>query len=107
MNVHEVKYLVIGGYAVAFHGVPRNTKDIDIWLWIDQVNADRVVQVLKDFGFASLDLNNTDFLEPDSIVQLGFAPNCIDLIMGAPGVDFETCYQSRVETTINEMTSLG
>lgn len=101
LNAREVKYLIIGGYAVAFHGSPRNTKDIDIWLLIDPENAERVVRALGDFGFASLGLGPADFMEPDTIVQLGFAPNRIDLIMGAPGVDFGACYAARVETTID------
>lgn len=103
LNARKVKYLVIGGYAVAFHGAPRNTKDLDIWLLIDPVNAGRVVEALADFGFGSLGLKPTDFMETDVIIQLGFAPNRIDLILGAPGVDFETCYQARAETVIDEI----
>lgn len=56
LNAHEVRYLVVGGYAVAYHGYPRYTKDIDIWLWIHPENAKRIVKVLKDFGFESLGL---------------------------------------------------
>ena len=92
LNANEVHYLIIGGYAVAFHGYPRYTKDIDIWIWIDQENAQRVVKTLQDFGFESLGLKIEDFLEGGTIIQLGYAPNRIDLIMGAPGVVFEECY---------------
>ncbi len=104
LNANKVRYLVIGGYAVAFHGYPRYTKDIDIWLWIDQENASRVVQTLKDFGFESLGLQEEDFLEADTVIQLGYPPNRIDLIMGALGVDFEICYQSRIETEIDDLS---
>jgi hypothetical protein len=104
LNANKVRYLVIGGYAVAFHGYPRYTKDIDIWLWIDQVNASRVVKTLKDFGFESLGLQEDDFLEADTVIQLGYPPNRIDLIMGASGVNFEICYQSRIETEINDLS---
>jgi len=104
LNTNKVRYLVIGGYAVAFHGYPRYTKDIDIWLWIDQENASRVVQTLKDFGFESLGLQEEDFLEADTVIQLGYPPNRIDLIMGALGVDFEICYQSRIETEIDDLS---
>lgn len=104
LNANKVRYLVIGGYAVAFHGYPRYTKDIDIWLWIDQENASRVVQTLKDFGFESLGLQEEDFLEADTVIRLGYPPNRIDLIMGALGVDFEICYQSRIETEIDDLS---
>jgi hypothetical protein len=96
LNANEVHYLIIGGYAVAFHGYPRYTKDIDIWIWIDQENAQRVVKTLQDFGFESLGLKTEDFLEGGTIIQLGYAPNRIDLIMGAPGVVFEECYPLRI-----------
>jgi hypothetical protein len=100
LNAHEVHYLVVGGYAVAFHGYPRYTKDIDIWVEITPENAEKMVQTLNDFGFASLGLNKEDFLEPDTIIQLGHAPNRIDLIIGIPGVDFEEAYANRVEVEI-------
>jgi hypothetical protein len=104
LNANDVRYLVVGGYAVAFHGHPRYTKDIDIWIWIDPENARRVVKALDDFGFASLGLSETDFLETDTIIQLGYAPNRIDLIMGVPGVDFENCYSQRVDVEIEGVT---
>ena len=102
LNANKVRYLVIGWYAVAFHGYPRYTKDIDIWLWIDQENASRVVQTLKDFGFQSLRLQVEDFLEADTVIQLGHPPNRINLIMGALGVNFYTCYESRIEIEIDD-----
>ena len=100
LNENEVRYLIIGGYAVAYHGYPRYTKDIDIWIWIHPDNAQKVVKTLKDFGFDSLGLQASDFWEADTIIQLGQAPNRIDLIMGIPGVDFEACYQKRVQEEI-------
>jgi len=103
LNRNKVRYLIIGGYAVAFHGYPRYTKDIDIWLWIDQENANRVVQTLIDFGFESLGLQAEDFLEAETVIQLGHPPNRIDLMMGVLGVDFELCYESRIETGIDDI----
>lgn len=100
LNANEVRYLVIGGYAVAFHGHPRYTKDIDIWIWAHPSNAGRVVDTLRDFGFESLGLAVDDFLDEETVIQLGYAPNRIYLIMGAPGVEFETCYENRVEEEI-------
>jgi len=104
LNAHNVRYLVVGGYAVAFHGYPRNTKDIDIWLWLDAANADRLVQALNDFGFGSIGLNAADFLEPDQIIQLGYPPARIDLLTTVPGVDFEDCYRSRLEVETGGIT---
>ncbi len=73
-NKHEVKYLVIGGYAVSIHGHPRSTKDIDVCIEMSEKNASKMVQVINDFGFSSLKLNKEDFLKRDSIIQLGFPP---------------------------------
>jgi predicted nucleotidyltransferase len=97
LNANGVKYLVVGGYAVAFHGYPRYTKDLDFWLWIDKDNAEKTVKTLTDFGFASLGLSADDFLNPDNVIQLGHPPNRIDLITQVSGVAFETCYANRQE----------
>jgi len=101
LNANEVRYLIVGGYAVAYHGYPRYTKDIDVWILIAPENARRIVKALKEFGFESLGLQESDFLEPEIIVQLGHAPNRIDLIMGVPGVDFEESYENRVDEDID------
>ena len=100
LNANDVRYLVVGGYAVAFHGYPRYTKDIEIWLLSQPKNAEKIVKTLKDFGFESLGLQANDFLEAETIIQLGYAPNRIDLIMGVPGVDFEECYAKRIDEEI-------
>lgn len=101
LNKNNVKYLVIGGFAVAFHGYPRYTKDIDIWLRIDPDNATNVVKTLDDFGFQSLGLTKDDFLESETIIQLGYPPNRIDLMTTATGVDFDECYQSKIDEEID------
>lgn len=101
LNDNEVRYLVIGGYAVALHGHPRYTKDIDIWIQMTPENANRMVAALNDFGFGSLGLRAEDFLVLDQVIQLGYPPSRIDLFTSPPGVDFETCYNSRVQTVID------
>ncbi len=101
LNKYRVKYLVVGGYAVAFHGHPRYTKDLDIWIESSIDNATSVLKALDEFGFGSLGLSLEDFLAANQIIQLGFPPNRIDLLTSAAGVDFETCYHSRVSTTID------
>ena len=101
LNANCVRYLVIGGYAVALHGYPRYTKDIDVWIEMSAENAARMVEALEQFGFGSLGLEAADFLAPDQVVQLGYPPNRIDIITTPPGVDFERCYASRVEVEID------
>ncbi len=104
LNDNHVRYLVVGGYAVAFHGYPRYTKDIDIWIEPSPVNAANVVRALEQFGFASLGLKEADFLTHDQIIQLGYPPSRIDLISTLPGVDFVSCYASRVQVEIDDIT---
>ena len=103
LNDNRVRYLVIGGYAVSLHGYPRYTKDIDIWIEMSPENARRMVKAMEQFGFGSLGLQADDFQEPDQIIQLGYPPNRIDLITTPPGVDFESCYASRVEVEIDDV----
>jgi len=104
LNDNHVRYLVIGGYAVAFHGHPRYTKDLDVWIDMSPANAARMVKALDQFGFASLGLQASDFLVPDQVVQLGYPPNRIDVLVTASGVNFKTCYAARIETVIDEVT---
>ena len=100
LNANNVRYLVIGGYAVAMHGHPRHTKDIDIWIDTSETNAANLVQALADFGFASLGLQVQDFTAPDRVVQLGYPPNRIDILTTPDGVDFATCYPQRLKVEI-------
>lgn len=95
LNEREVKYLVIGGYAVAYHGYPRYTKDIDFWIWLNKENANKIIGVIKEFGFGTLGVTADDFLDENNVVQLGFPPVRIDLISDLAAVDFEECYEVR------------
>lgn len=101
LNQHNVRYLVVGGYAVAIHGHPRYTKDLDIWVWVDIENAKNILTTLKEFGFASLDLTEQDFLTFGYVIQLGVPPNRIDILTQADGLEFESCYSSKVIVEIN------
>jgi hypothetical protein len=103
LNKNKVKYLVIGGYAVAIHGHPRYTKDIDIWLEMSEENSQKLIKALTEFGFGSLGLTPEDFQTPDQIVQLGYPPSRIDLITTPDGIDFQTCYNSKIEIKLNEI----
>lgn len=96
LNDNHVRYLVIGGYAVAFHGHPRYTKDIDVWIEMSPENAARMVKALEQFGFGSLGLKMDDFTTPDQIIQLGYPPSRIDILTTPAGVEFASCYEARV-----------
>jgi len=94
---------VVGGYAVAFYGHPRYTKDLDVWIWLEKENAQKIIDVLQDFGFASLQFSKEDFLNPDNIIQLGQPPNRIDILTGLSGVNFEDCYKMKNVITITDL----
>jgi hypothetical protein len=96
----EVRFLIVGGYAVAAHGHPRATKDLDVWVLVDPTNAERLVAALDDFGLGSVGLTAKDFMEPDVVVQLGYPPLRIDLLTSATGVDFEHCWENRVSLDV-------
>ena len=100
LNANNVRYLVIDGYAVAFHGHPRYTKDLDVWVEPTPENAARGIKALEQFGFASLGFKAEDFFAPDVVIQLGLPPSRIDILPSAEGVDFDTCYTSRVQVVI-------
>jgi hypothetical protein len=101
LNANNVRYLVVGGYAVALHGYPRYTKDLDIWIERAPENATRLVSAIIGFGFGSLGITEGDFLGVDQIIQLGYPPSRIDLITDLPGVDFEQCYASKVQVNLD------
>ena len=100
LNVHNVRYLVVGGYAVAFHGYPRYTKDLDVWIDLSPENADKIIKALKDFGFGSLGIKSEDFLKSDQIIQLGYPPDRIDILTTLKMIKFNDCYKDRIEIEI-------
>ncbi len=80
LNCHKVEYLVVGGYAVGFYGHPRYTGAIDIWVLPAKTNSEKLMKVLRDFGFGSLNLDAATFQENDTVVQFGYEPNRIDIL---------------------------
>lgn len=96
LNSHDVKYVVVGGYAVAFQGRPRYTGDIDFFVEMSDENAARLESVVSAFGFNSLGLTARDFTEPKTIIHLGYPPNRIDIITTLSGVAFEQAWDGRV-----------
>jgi hypothetical protein len=103
LNENNVRYIVVGGYAVAAHGHPRYTKDLDIWIEMTPENAVQLVKAIEQFGFGSLNLKAEDFLVPEQIIQLGYPPNRIDLLSTLKGVNFEECYISLMEIVISDV----
>jgi predicted nucleotidyltransferase len=102
LNSFGVEFLVVGGHAVAFHGHPRFTGDIDFFIRTTPQNVERVLRTLDAFGFGSLGIAERDLLEPGQVVQLGRPPNRIDLLTSISGVDFESAWQARVEGSIDD-----
>jgi hypothetical protein len=103
-TAHDVRYLIVGGYALAAHGVPRATGDFDAWVWLDSDNASRTVAALEDFGFGGLGLTVDDFIEPGRIVQLGYPPHRIDILTTIDGVDFAAAWERRVIVDLGGLT---
>jgi hypothetical protein len=101
LNENKVGYLVVGGYAVAFHGHPRYTKDLDVWIELSPNNANKILNALNKFGFGSLGLKPADFIESDQIIQLGYPPNRIDILTTLKDLKFEDCYKVKVEVEIH------
>lgn len=103
LNANGVKYLIVGGYAVGFHGYPRYTKDLDIWMLVSEENAAHVLAALGQFGFGSMGLTLDDFMNPENFIQLGYPPNRIDLVMSCDGVEFESAYQSKITIEVEDL----
>ncbi len=103
LNEHDVRYLVVGGYAVNFHGYPRYTRDIDLWIWMDAENIKKLIGTIKDFGFGSLELTVSDFSNPENIIQLGYEPNRIDLLVDIEGVRFNECFKRKEIAELEEV----
>ncbi|MCL5990666.1 MAG: hypothetical protein M1419_01005 [Bacteroidetes bacterium] len=95
LNYHKVEYLIIGGYAVAYYGYPRYTGDIDIWVNNSVENSKKMVSVVNNFGFSSLNIGEKDFQKKDIVFQLGYPPNRIDILTSVTGLDFNNCYDKR------------
>ena len=96
LNKNEVNYLVVGGYAYAIHAEPRFTKDLDIFIQREEKNASALLHALKEFGRDLEGLEESDFLIPEQVVQLGYPPFRIDLLTSISGVEFEDAWKNKV-----------
>ena len=100
----DVRFLIVGAHALAFHAKPRYTKDLDVFIEATPVNATRVVEALEEFGFGGLGISSNDFNTPGRIVQLGGPPNRIDLMTRIDGVSFDEAWASRVDGRYGAVT---
>ena len=96
LRVNRVEYLLIDAYAVGYHGYPRATNDLDIWIASTPENATRIITTLKEFGFGTSELTTELLLRPNNIVRLGEEPMRIEILNWASGVVFDDCYRERV-----------
>jgi hypothetical protein len=99
-----VEFLVVGAYAMAAHGLPRATGDIDLWVRPTRANAERVVRALQTFGAPLFGLTVEDLLRLDTVFQIGVAPSRIDILTGITGVSFEEAWPNRLTVTIDEQS---
>lgn len=103
LNAHKVEYLLVGGYAVGYHGYPRATIDLDLWVARHSQNAKKLVLVLRNFGFDVEGLSEDLFLEENKIVRMGEPPIRIEIITSASGVNFKECYNNRVIDSFDDV----
>ena len=103
LNSHRVEYLLIGGYAVGYHGYPRATGDMDLWVAIRQNNAEKLVEVLREFGLNAPQLSADIFLQENQIIRMGVPPMRIELLTTISGVDFDSCYSERIVDVIDNV----
>ena len=96
LTEHKVRYLVVGGYAFAVHAEPRYTKDLDIFYSDTSDNAQKLIDVLTNFGFKSLSVGVDDLLKPGKIIQIGNPPLRIDLLNNIDGLNFEEAWKNRI-----------
>jgi hypothetical protein len=101
LNEHHVEYLLVGGYAVGYHGYPRATADMDIWVAVDRENADRLVATLKAFGFSASDISSALFLTPDLVIRMGVPPVRLEIVTGISGVEFRACYSRGINDSLD------
>ncbi len=101
LNSEKIEYLLVGGYAVSYHGYPRPTGDLDVWVNPRPDNADKLVKVLADFGFGSAEATPALFLTPGRVVRMGVPPLRIEIINKVSGLDFPPSYARGVEAILD------
>lgn len=103
LNLHQVRYLVVGGYAVGVYGYPLATADLDVWIALDVQNADSIVTVVRQFGFDIPQLKSDLFLSEGRIIRMGMPPDRIEILTSISGVTFSECYSGKVVIEIEQI----
>lgn len=103
LNEAEVRYLVVGGYAVIEHTEPRYTTDLDIWISSDRENAERTYAALKAFGAPLTNITVDDFTNPELVYHMGRPPARVDVLMGLKGLEFEPSWKARITSTYGDV----
>ena len=103
LNFHQVEYLLIGGYAVGYYGFVRATGDMDIWININPMNANKVVIALQEFGFVVPELSPEIFLQKERIVRMGIPPMRLEILTTISGVEFAECFENREVAQIEDL----
>lgn len=101
LNIHKVEYIIVGAHALSYHGRPRHTGDLDIWINPTIENADKMIKVISDFGFGSLGLDKADFIKDNFITQLGYPPLRIILLNSISGVQFVQAYKRKISVQMD------
>ena len=101
LNAKTVKYVLVGAWAMAFHARPRYTGDVDFFVEPSPENAGKLMEVINDFGFGGIGIDAADFLQSDHVIQLGRAPNRVDLLTGISGVSFQEAWSGRVTANLS------
>ena len=100
LSAAGVEYLIVGAHALAAHGVPRATGDLDIWVRPTRENAERTLRALRAFGAPLADLSLDDLIRPDTVFQIGLPPARIDILSGITGVSFDDAWSRRLELRV-------
>jgi len=95
LNFHKIEYLLVGGYAVGYHGYPRATGDMDVWVAVSETNAEKIVAAIREFGMPEDQVTKELFLEANKVIRMGVPPVRIEVITSASGVDFAECFSRR------------
>lgn len=101
LQENNVEYLLIGGYAVGYYGYPRATQDLDIWISVTPVNANKMIETLQAFGFPTSDIQSDLFQQDNNIIRMGIPPMRIEILKEISGVDFQTCYAQKITDEID------
>jgi hypothetical protein len=104
LNAGRIRYVVIGGYAVAYHGYVRYTGDLDVFVEMSEINATKLVSALREFGFDVPKLKPALFLEKGRIIRLGYEPMRLEILNEIDGVSFEECFRHRRRSRIGGLS---